>query len=132
MEQQNGKTAKDLSGYLFPNKKTNDRQPDFRGKFTINGKEYLLSGWSRAKDGDNMITIQATDPATLPPKTGGSGGGFGAGQGGSAPRSAPAAGAPAAFSRPAAGPAPAAGAKNPKDEGYPDLDDLDSLFDGVE
>lgn len=64
-------------GYLFPNKKAHDRQPDFRGRVNVSGKEFLLSGWIRPKDGEEMISISVTDPSTLPPR---------AGQGASAPR----------------------------------------------
>ena len=53
-------------GYLFPNNKTNDSQPDFRGKISVGGKEFLASGWVR-KDRDNMIAVSLTDPADLPP-----------------------------------------------------------------
>lgn len=54
-------------GYLFPNEaKRTDAQPDYRGKITMDGKEFLLSGWKKDKDGREMITISATDPATLP------------------------------------------------------------------
>lgn len=68
-------------GYLFPNKKAHDRQPDFRGRVNVNGEEFLLSGWIRPKDGEEMISISVTDPSTLPPRPG---------QGGKEGRSAPA------------------------------------------
>lgn len=57
-------------GYLFPNKKAHDRQPDYRGRVNVEGKEFLVSGWIRPKDGENMISLSLTDPATLPPRQG--------------------------------------------------------------
>jgi hypothetical protein len=59
-------------GYLAPNKKGRDTHPDWRGRLTIEGKEYLLSGWFKdvTKDGQTVqiISFEATDPATLPPR----------------------------------------------------------------
>lgn len=52
-------------GYLFPNAKSNDRQPDYRGKLSVDGKEWLVSGWIREKEGEKMISLSLTDPATL-------------------------------------------------------------------
>lgn len=63
-------TGRPNQGYLFPNKKAHDRQPDFRGRVNVNGTEYLLSGWVRPKDGEEMISLSVTDPATLPPRGG--------------------------------------------------------------
>ena len=100
-------------GYLFENKKTNPKQPDWRGKATINGKEMLVSGWNRDTPDGTMISFSFTDPATLPQRPA-------QGQG-----SAPAQGA----SRPAAAPAPAATPAAPT-ANYEQslLDDLDDLF----
>lgn len=63
-------TGRPNQGYLFPNKKTNDRQPDFRGRLNVNGTDFLLSGWVKQKDGEEMISVSVTDPATLPPRGG--------------------------------------------------------------
>lgn len=54
------------SGYLFVNKKKTGKQPDYRGKITIEGKEYWLSGWESEKDGEKMWSLSATDPSTVP------------------------------------------------------------------
>lgn len=72
MEQQKQAPKKnENSGYLFKNaNKNSEKQPDFRGKVTVNGKEFLVSGWSRVKDGEDMISISLTDPASLPPRDG--------------------------------------------------------------
>ena len=45
-------TKYDMSGFYSVNdKKTPDsNQPDFRGKCTINGKEYWISGWRNEND----------------------------------------------------------------------------------
>lgn len=76
--------GRDNQGYLYPNEqRANDRQPHFRGKLTVNGKEFLVSGWNRDKDGQTMISLSVTDPATMPPRQGGGqGGNQGGGQGG--------------------------------------------------
>lgn len=57
------------SGYLFVNKKKTGKQPDYRGKITIEGKEYWLSGWESEKDGEKMWSLSATDPSTVPSHT---------------------------------------------------------------
>ena len=41
---------KDNSGVLFRYKKSNDRQPDFRGEAMVNGKKIEISGWNRTSD----------------------------------------------------------------------------------
>lgn len=71
MSQQNATPEKrDNSGYLFENKqKTTDKQPDLRGKVTIGGKEYYISGWKRTKNGEMMISLAVTDPAQVPVKS---------------------------------------------------------------
>ena len=95
MEQQKQQVKKnENSGYLFKNaNKNSEKQPDFRGKVTVNGKEFLVSGWSRTKDGEDMISISLTDPATLPPRDGAARpqqGGSSAGSFNRAPAAAPA------------------------------------------
>lgn len=85
-------TGRPNQGYLFPNKKAHDRQPDFRGRVNVAGTDYLLSGWVRPKDGEEMISLSVTDPADLPPR-GSSGGGS---QKASAPTSQSSSGAPPA------------------------------------
>lgn len=55
---------KDLTGVLFFNAyKDKDTQPNFKGKITIDGKEYGLSAWERKdKNGNNYYSLQATSP----------------------------------------------------------------------
>lgn len=59
-------------GYLFPNNKTNPAQPDFRGKLTVKGEAFLLSGWNREKDTPEgkvvMITVEATPASEVQPR----------------------------------------------------------------
>ncbi len=114
------KTTKDNSGYLFPNRnKSTEKQPDYRGKLTHNGKEWLVSGWKRMKDGEEMISISLTDPDSVPQRPGG------------APqRPAASAGTPFSPSGPSA--APSAGGAGQAGGGYGDLDDLEGLFDGLQ
>jgi single-stranded DNA-binding protein len=63
MSQQNFQ-QKDLTGVLFFNAyKDKDTQPNFKGKITIEGKEYSLSAWERKdKNGNNYYSLQATSP----------------------------------------------------------------------
>lgn len=125
MEEQ--KQKRDNGGYLFRNAdKRTEKQPDFRGKMTVGGKEWLVSGWTRMKDGSEMISISLTDPATLPPRENGAAPG-GSRQGASGPFSKPAAAsaAPKAFQSPASKGAP------PASSASDELEDLDQLFNGL-
>lgn len=48
----------DMKGYLGKNKnRSNDKQPTHRGKCTINGTAYWISGWRREKDGDQFLSL---------------------------------------------------------------------------
>ena len=130
MEQQNQKRPN--SGYLFPNKdKRTDKQPDWRGKFNDpTGKEWLVSGWNRNKDGDNMISFQFTDPAALPARDGPPGAARAATGGAGAPKGPMA--RPAAPSPTPAGPPKAFQAGKAGGASQDDLEDLDSLFQGFD
>lgn len=37
----------ELKGVLFPRKKDNEKQPDFKGSALIGGVEYWVAGWKR-------------------------------------------------------------------------------------
>lgn len=103
--------AKDNSGYLFPNEnKANEKQPDYRGKLTKDGKEWLVSGWKRMKDGKEMISFSLTDPNSLPQR------------GSGAPRSQGASSGSTPFTPQQHSSAPS---------GDSGLDDLEGLFDGL-
>ncbi len=53
--------AKDNSGSLSQNpKKEKDTHPDMKGKITIDGKLYWLSGWNRTNDSGDWISLSAT------------------------------------------------------------------------
>jgi hypothetical protein len=133
MEQQ--KQKRENGGYLFKNAdKRSEKQPDFRGKMNVAGKEWLVSGWTRTKDGEEMISISLTDPATLPAREGNPQGKAGAPAAAGSFARKPAA-TPSAAAAPAA--APAAKSFQPPTgkaggSGYEDLDDLDSLFNGLD
>lgn len=137
MDQQ--KQKRENGGYLFKNAdKRTDKQPDFRGKMNVAGKEWLVSGWTRTKDGEEMISISLTDPATLPQRDGAS-----PATSGARPGAQPASGS---FARkpvtqgtvPAAGAVPATKSFQPQagkaasGAGYEDMEDLDSLFNGLD
>lgn len=125
MDQQQQR-KKENGGYLYKNAKKSEKQPDWRGKINIGGKEWLISGWTRSQNGEEMISLALTDPATLPQRPQGSGapataaGPFAKNQGAKAPT--PSA-APAAFNP------SGAGAGSPSQD---DLEDLDSLFQGFD
>ena len=151
MDQQ--KQKRENGGYLFKNAdKRTDKQPDFRGKMNVAGKDWLISGWTRTKDGEEMISISVTDPATLPQRDGAA---AGSSMGAAAAR--PSAPTPAggfarkpAVSSPAQAPTPtenpSAGSsaaqstksfqpqagKSAASAGYEDMEDLDSLFNGLD
>lgn len=60
-------------GYIAPNQKSNDRQPDWRGKATLDGKLWLVSGWFKNVTDNKgqtaqIVSLEYTDPDTLPPK----------------------------------------------------------------
>lgn len=60
------RTPRDMAGYIARNdRRSNDRQPNWRGKVMIGGKEYLLSLWE--KDA-NLMSLAVTDPDTMPPR----------------------------------------------------------------
>lgn len=62
---QNAKPLKDLGGYVARNNRTNDRQPHWRGKVRVQGKEYLVSLWE--KEGQpELMSMSLTDPETMP------------------------------------------------------------------
>ena len=67
-EEKKAPVIKDMAGYFAKNtSRANDRQPNWRGKVRIEGKEYLLSGWDKAGT-DGLMNISVTDPASLPPR----------------------------------------------------------------
>ena len=48
----------ELRGVLFPRKKDNDKQPDFKGNALIGGIEYYVAGWKRvAKTGQPYMSL---------------------------------------------------------------------------
>lgn len=132
MSQQNANPEKrDNSGYLFENKqKTTDKQPDLRGKVTISGKEYYISGWKRSKNGEMMISLAVTDPAQVPVKSERVESVQGGGQ------KAPGAGFGATNTSSSASRGTSFGAQNGggtpvpahSNDSFPDLDDLEDLF----
>lgn len=63
---------KDLSGVLFPNHKTNERQPDFWGHCSISGVTYKISAWKRKSKTNDMpylsVAFQVEQKKTETPK----------------------------------------------------------------
>lgn len=88
MTNQNSSAGGKNTGYIIANDRANDRQPHYRGKVTVEGKEFWVSMWKKEpRDGKEMLSIELTDPATLPPRPGQQAQGQRAQQGGqNAPR----------------------------------------------
>ena len=64
---QSSKPIKDMAGYIAKNtRRTNDKQPQWRGKVRIGGKEYLLSLWEKDSE---LMSLSVTDPETMPART---------------------------------------------------------------
>lgn len=59
----------EMRGALFPNKdKKSPKHPDMTGRFTIDGKEYRLAGWSQtSRKGDKYLSLAITDPDNYVP-----------------------------------------------------------------
>jgi len=51
-------------GALFKNdKKETEKQPDYRGKLNVNGKDFYLSAWIKsAKDGGKFMSLSVSEP----------------------------------------------------------------------
>ena len=63
------KRRKKDGGYFMVNDRATGNQPGYRGKATINDKEFLVSVWQKkTPDGKDMFTFELTDPNTLPPR----------------------------------------------------------------
>jgi hypothetical protein len=62
--------SNELKGSLSLNtKKEKDTHPDYKGKVTIEGKTYWLSGWSKTNDSGDWISLAAKlADATSAPK----------------------------------------------------------------
>lgn len=65
MSNQEQNQNKDNSGVLFKNaNKTNDKQPDYTGTVTVNGKELRIAAWeNESKDKKTkFLKLSVTDP----------------------------------------------------------------------
>lgn len=53
----------ELSGALFKNqRKSNEKQPDYRGQATIDGVDYRLAAWiKKSKRGDTYMSLAFTE-----------------------------------------------------------------------
>lgn len=60
-------TNKELQGAMFPNTKTNDKQPDLRGSALIGGVEYEIAAWKRiSKAGNTYLSLAFQNKADKP------------------------------------------------------------------
>lgn len=57
-----GRDDDDNRGALFQNDdKSNDKQPDFKGRIRVDGRDYWISGWEkRSKKGDDYLSLAVT------------------------------------------------------------------------
>lgn len=65
MSNQEQNQSKDNSGVLFKNaNKTSDKQPDYTGTVTVNGKELRIAAWeNESKDKKTkFLKLSVTDP----------------------------------------------------------------------
>ena len=55
--------TKNNEGVLFPNEKTNDKQPDFTGSIVVEGRGKRISAWKNVgkESGKPYIRIIASD-----------------------------------------------------------------------
>lgn len=54
---------KENTGVLFIKNKKTDKQPDFDGEISIDGKEYKLAGWKNTSTkGVNYISLKVSEP----------------------------------------------------------------------
>nr|DAW57928.1 MAG TPA: Protein of unknown function (DUF736) [Caudoviricetes sp.] len=53
---------KENSGFLFPNNKKNDRQPDYRGEAKVGSIEFFMSMWKKnSKSGNEYFSVAFTE-----------------------------------------------------------------------
>lgn len=67
-----GKDAGTGQGSIKPNeRKTTPNQPDWRGEWLDgHNKKWLLSAWNKEKDGELLLSLSLTDPASLSQRPG--------------------------------------------------------------
>lgn len=57
------------SGALFKNdKKTNEKQPDYRGNGNINGKQMDVAAWVKQGKNGNFLSLSFSEPYVSPVK----------------------------------------------------------------
>ena len=53
----------EIKGVLFPNdRKTADKQPDFKGSLEVDGKKFDLAAWKGAKGDKKYLSLKASEP----------------------------------------------------------------------
>ena len=50
------------TGTLFPNKKTSDIQPDYKGKIKFGDQEFELAGWIKTTDKGQFLSLKISEP----------------------------------------------------------------------
>lgn len=59
----------EMRGYLFPYEKhdpDNEKSPSMKGKLTVNGIEFRLTGWTGVKGETRFLKLQAQEPEQAP------------------------------------------------------------------
>ncbi len=57
------------TGTLFPNKKTSDIQPDYKGKIKVGEVEYDLAGWVKKTDKGQFLSLKISEPFQPAPQS---------------------------------------------------------------
>lgn len=57
-------------GIAFTNKKTNNKQPDFKGEIQVCGKRLALAVWQRvSQNGNKFLSLMVEEPRKKPAET---------------------------------------------------------------
>jgi uncharacterized protein (DUF736 family) len=56
------------TGTLFPNKKTADNQPDYKGKIKVGDQEFELAGWVKTTDKGQFLSLKVSEPFKAEPQ----------------------------------------------------------------
>lgn len=57
------------TGTLFPNKKTSDIQPDYKGKIKVGEIEYDIAGWVKKTDKGQFLSLKISEPFQPAPQS---------------------------------------------------------------
>lgn len=62
---------KELTGAMFPHKKDNEKQPDYKGTVRVGGRDYYIATWNRSGKKSNVpymyVQLQAKEDKPAKP-----------------------------------------------------------------